>query len=113
MDRLAGLIVRRRRLVLAFTVVFVLFAGAFGGPVVSLLENDDDFEDHGSESILARDAVERATGRSASPDLIALVRLGAPVGTPQAREKIARVARSLRDAYAVAALPGGRVEKLP
>ena len=97
MDRLAGLIVRRRRLVLAFTVVFVLFAGAFGGPVVSLLDNDDDFEDHGSESILARDAIERATGRSASPDLIALVRLGAPIDTPRAREKIARVARSLRD----------------
>ena len=97
MDRLARLIVRRRRLVLAFTVVFVLFAGAFGGPVVSLLDNDDDFEDHGSESILARDAIERATGRSAAPDLIALVRLGAPIDTPQAREKIARVARSLRD----------------
>jgi uncharacterized membrane protein YdfJ with MMPL/SSD domain len=97
MDRLAGLIDRRRRLVLGFTVVFVLFAAAFGGPVVTLLDNDDDFEDHGSESILARDAIERATGRSASPDLIALVRLGAPVDSPQAREKIARVARALRD----------------
>ena len=63
MDRLARLIIRRRRPVLAFTVVFVVFAAAFGGPVVSLLENDDDFEDHGAEAILARDAVERATGR--------------------------------------------------
>ena len=107
MDRLAGLIVRRRRLVLAFTVVFLLFAGAFGGPVVSLLDNDDDFEDHGSESILARDAVERATGRSASPDLIALVRLGAPIDTPQAREKITRVAHSLRDESRGRYHPGG------
>jgi len=97
MDRLARLIIRRRRPVLAFTVVFVVFAAAFGGPVVSLLENDDDFEDHGAESILARDAVERATGRSASPDLIALVRLGAPVDTPEAQEKVARVADALRD----------------
>ena len=97
MDRLARLIDRRRRLVLALTVVLVLFAGAFGGPVVSLLDSDDDFEDHGSESILARDAVERATGRSASPDLVALVRLGAPVDTPQARAKVARVAQALRD----------------
>ncbi len=97
MDRLARLIARRRRLVLALTVVFVAFAGAFGGPVVSLLDSDDDFEDHGSESILARDAVERATGRSASPDLVALVRLGAPVDSPQAQEKVARVARALRD----------------
>jgi uncharacterized membrane protein YdfJ with MMPL/SSD domain len=114
MDRLAGLIVRRRRLVLAFTVVFVLFAGAFGGPVVSLLDNDDDFEDHGSESIFARDAVERATGRSASPDLIALVRLGAAVDTPQAREKIAGVARSLRDpdVAEVVAVRGGEPAEL-
>jgi len=97
MDRLARLIDRRRRLVLAFAVVFVLFAGAFGGQVVSLLDTDDDFEDHGSESILARDAVERATGRSASPDLVALVRLGAPVDSQEAQEKVARVAQSLRD----------------
>jgi uncharacterized membrane protein YdfJ with MMPL/SSD domain len=97
MDGLARLIVRRRRLVLAFTVVFVLFAGAYGGPVVSLLDTDDDFEDHGSESVLARDAVERATGRSASPDMVVLVRLGAPVDSPQAQEKIARVAEQLRD----------------
>jgi uncharacterized membrane protein YdfJ with MMPL/SSD domain len=97
MDRLARLIFRRRRLVLAFTVGFVLFAGAYGGPVVSLLDSDDDFEDHGSESIQARDAVERATGRSASPDMVVLVRAGAPVDSPQAEEKIARVAEQLRD----------------
>ena len=70
----------------------MLFAGAYGGPVVGLLDSDDDFEDHGSESVLARDAVERATGRSASPDMVVLVRLGAPVDSPQAQEKIARVA---------------------
>lgn len=97
MDRLARLIFRRRRLVLAVTLVFILFAGAYGGPVVSLLDSDDDFEDHGSESVLARDAVERATGRSASPDMVVLVRLGAPVDSPQAQEKLARVARELRD----------------
>jgi uncharacterized membrane protein YdfJ with MMPL/SSD domain len=97
MDGLARLIFRRRRLVLAFTVVFALFAAAYGGPVVSLLDTDDDFEDHGSESVLARDAVERATGRSASPDMVVLVRLGAPVDSPQAQEKVARVAQQLRD----------------
>ena len=94
MDRLARLIYRRRRFVLAFAFVFVLFAGAYGGPVVGLLDSDDDFEDHGSESVLARDAVERATGRSASPDMVVLVRLGAPVDSPQAQEKIARVAQA-------------------
>jgi RND superfamily putative drug exporter len=97
MDRLARLIFRRRRVVLAVTVVFVLFAAAFGGPVVGLLDSDDDFEDHGAESVLARDAVERATGRSASPDMVVLVRLGAPVDSPQAEAKIARVADALDD----------------
>jgi uncharacterized membrane protein YdfJ with MMPL/SSD domain len=114
MDRLAGLIVRRRRLVLAVTVVFVLFAGAFGGPVVSLLDSDDDFEDHGSESVLARDAIERATGRSASPDLVALVLLGAPIDTAQARQKVARVAQALRDREVaeVVAVRGGEPAEL-
>jgi uncharacterized membrane protein YdfJ with MMPL/SSD domain len=95
MDRLARLIFRRRRLVLGFTVVFVLFAAAYGGPVVGLLDSDDDFEDHGSQSVLARAAVEQATGRSASPDMVVLVRLGAPVDSPQAEQKIARVAQAL------------------
>ena len=114
MDRLARLIFRRRRLVLAFTLVFVLFAGAYGGPVVGLLDSDDDFEDHGSESILARDAVERATGRSASPDMAVLVRLGAPVDSPQAQEKIARVAEQLRhpDVAEVVAVRDGEPREL-
>ena len=46
--------------------LFVLFAGAFGGPVVGLLDSDDDFDDHGSETVLARDA-RRAGDRAARP----------------------------------------------
>jgi RND superfamily putative drug exporter len=114
MDRLARLIYRRRRLVLAVTVVFVLFAAAYGGPVVGLLDSDDDFEDHGAESVLARDAVQRATGRSASPDMVVLVRLGAPIDSPQAEEKIARVARELRhpDVAEVVAVRDGQPAEL-
>ncbi|HEX5782576.1 MAG TPA: MMPL family transporter, partial [Solirubrobacteraceae bacterium] len=114
MDRLARLIYRRRRLVLAVTVVFALFAAAYGGPVVSLLDNDDDFEDHGSESILARDAVQRATGRSASPDMVVLVRLGAPIDSAEAQEKIGRVAQELRhdDVADVVAVRDGEPREL-
>jgi uncharacterized membrane protein YdfJ with MMPL/SSD domain len=114
MDRLARLIFRRRRLVLAFTVVFVLFAGAYGGPVVGLLDSDDDFEDHGSESVLARDAVQRAAGRSASPDMAVLVRLGAPVDSPQAEQKVARVAQALehRDVAEIVAVRNGEPREL-
>jgi uncharacterized membrane protein YdfJ with MMPL/SSD domain len=97
MAALARLIDRRRRLVLALTVAFVVVAGAVGGPVVGLLDSDDDFEDPATQSIAAREAVERATGRSASPDLVALVRLGAPVGSRQAQAKLRRVAEALRD----------------
>ncbi len=96
-DALARLADHHRRLVLIVAGVFVLFAAAYGGPVVGLLSSDDDFEDHQSESVLARGDVERATGRSAAPDMVVLVRLGAPVGTDKAQQKIARVAGELRD----------------
>jgi RND superfamily putative drug exporter len=97
MQALARTIHRRRRLVLALTLATVLAAGAYGGPVVGLLDTDDDFEDHGSESVIARETVERVTGRSASPDMVVLVRLGAPVESRPAQAKIARVAAALRD----------------
>jgi uncharacterized membrane protein YdfJ with MMPL/SSD domain len=97
MEALARFIDRRRRLVLAATVVLVFLAGAYGGPVVGLLDSSDDFEDSATESVHARDAVERATGRSATPDLVALVRLGAPIDQPQAQQKLQRVAEALRD----------------
>jgi uncharacterized membrane protein YdfJ with MMPL/SSD domain len=89
-DALARLADRRRRLVLSLAAAWVLFAVAFGGPVVGLLDSDDDFEDHQAEAVLARTAVERASGRSASPDMVVLVR-----GAEQA--KIDRVAEELRD----------------
>jgi uncharacterized membrane protein YdfJ with MMPL/SSD domain len=104
MGSLARLIERRRRIVLGFTVVFVLFAAAFGGPVVTLLDNDDDFEDHGSESILARDAIERATGQSAAPDFVALVR-------GQSEEKVARVEAAMRDPDVAAVEPAGAASR--
>jgi uncharacterized membrane protein YdfJ with MMPL/SSD domain len=89
-DALARLADRRRRLVLVVAAVWVAFAVAFGGPVVTLLDSNDDFEDHASESVLARAAVEGASGHSASPDMVVLVR-----DADQA--KVDRVAAALRD----------------
>jgi uncharacterized membrane protein YdfJ with MMPL/SSD domain len=97
LDALARFIARRRRSVLAVAAVAVVVAGIFGGPVVGLLDTDDDFEDPAAESIQARNAVEAATGQSASPDLIALVRLDAPFDSPEAQEKLARVTAEMRD----------------
>jgi RND superfamily putative drug exporter len=97
MKALARFIDRRRRLVLAGAVVLVVVAGAFGGPVVGLLDSGDDFEDPAAEAVHAREAIEQATGRSASPDLVALVRLGAPIDSPRAQAKLRRVAEAMRD----------------
>ena len=97
LDALARFIDRRRRAVLAGAVALIAVAGVLGGPVVGLLDSDDDFEDPASESVVARDAVERATGRSAAPDLVALVRLGAPVDQPPAQARLRRVTAALRD----------------
>ena len=93
------------------SVAVVFAAGAFGGPVVGLLETGDDFSDPRSESIQARDTIERTTGRSSAPDAIVLVRLGAEArhaaGRPQAgggtredREDgdVAKIARPSRGA---------------
>jgi uncharacterized membrane protein YdfJ with MMPL/SSD domain len=97
LDRLAQAIHRRRRRVLWASLAVVVVAGAFGGPVFGLLDNDDDFDDPQADAVLARKDIARATGASASPDLIALVRLGAPVDSPEAQRKLERVAAALRD----------------
>ncbi len=84
-------------MVLVAAVLAVFAAGAYGGPVVGLLDTGDDFEDPASEAVQARDTVERVTGASAAPDAVVLVRLGAEAGTPQARAKLRRVVRLVED----------------
>jgi RND superfamily putative drug exporter len=75
LDALARFTVARRRLVLVFAVVFVVVAGVVGGPVAGLLDTGrEDFDDPSAEAVLAGEDVERATGASVSPDVIALVR---------------------------------------
>jgi uncharacterized membrane protein YdfJ with MMPL/SSD domain len=97
MDRLARFLDRRRRLVLVAFAVLVVLAGAYGGKVVTLLDVGDDFSDPQSESIRARDTIEKTTGRSASPDAIVLVRLGAPAGSPLAQRKLDAVVKRIED----------------
>lgn len=101
-DALARFLHRRGRRVLVGAVLLVGAGGAFGGPVAGILESDDDFADDASEAVLAQERISRATGASASPDLVALVRLGAPVDTAAARAKVGRVVAALREDPAVA-----------
>ena len=97
LDRLAVFIHRRRRRVLWASLVVVLAAGFFGGPVFGLLDSGDDFDDPQAEAVLASRDVQRASGASASPDLVALVRLGAPADSAEAQGRLARVVAALRD----------------
>src|SRR3954462_5092273 len=73
LERLAALIHSRRRRVLWGFLAVVLVAGFFGGPVFGLLDSSGDFDDPQAEAVLAAHDVERATGASATPDVLALV----------------------------------------
>jgi uncharacterized membrane protein YdfJ with MMPL/SSD domain len=94
LNSLARLVFRRRRRVLIGAVLLVFVAGAIGGPVAGLLDSDDDFDPPSAEAVKAREAIAGATGASATPDVIALVRLGAPAGSPAGQEKLQAVAAS-------------------
>lgn len=73
-DALARLANSRPWRVLGLTFVGFVIAGVLGGPVAGLLNSDSDsFSDNSAESALAVEAVEDATGQSASPDLLVLL----------------------------------------
>jgi putative drug exporter of the RND superfamily len=91
---LARLMFRRRRRVLVGTVVLVFVAGAIGGPVAGLLDSDDDFDPPSAEAVQAREAIADATGASATPDIVALVRLGAQADSATAQAKLRDVERA-------------------
>jgi uncharacterized membrane protein YdfJ with MMPL/SSD domain len=93
---LAQLLFRRRRAVLVGAFLVVAMAGVLGGPVAGLLDADDDFDPPAAEAVQAREQLAGATGASAAPDVIALVRPGAPVASPQGQATIARVAEAMR-----------------
>src|SRR5437870_6535610 len=71
LGRLARLTVKRRRLVLAASVVALVLAGAFGGGVFSNLKNGG-FSDPGSESERAK-AILSQTFHAGDPNVVLLV----------------------------------------
>jgi hypothetical protein len=90
-------IFRHRRAIVWCAAVVVLVAAVFALPVFGELGNENDFDDPSAEAVTARNAVNRASGTFATPSVVALVRLGAPVESAQARERIARVRAALID----------------
>src|SRR5215212_408283 len=93
LSRLARLVYRRSRRVLIGAVLLVIVAGAVGGPVAGILDSDDDFDPPSAEAVQAREAIADATGASATPDVIALVRGGDPAAVARAAAgpEVARV----------------------
>jgi len=103
LERLADVVHRRRRLVLAGSLVFVVVAFAIGGRVFSLLTSSGrDFEDPASQSVKARQELERAFGASPDISLIALIRLHSRVQSPAGRSEVRRVASTISVDPAVA-----------
>jgi uncharacterized membrane protein YdfJ with MMPL/SSD domain len=118
LDSLARRVHRRRRRVLIGAVLLVVVAGAVGGPVAGLLDSEDDFDPPAAEAVQARESIAHATGASAAPDVVALVRLGAPIDTRAASERLARVVEAARgpevarvDAYRRGAGPAELVSR--
>ncbi|MFC0533733.1 MMPL family transporter [Phytohabitans kaempferiae] len=95
--RIGHLTVRRRRLVLALTVLFVLGAGAFGANLFGAL-GDGGFADPDAES--SRAAAFLAAAGASTPELVLLVEAPAGVDDPA----VAAAGRDLT--AAVAAEPG-------
>ena len=94
--RLAALAYRRHRRLLALSGLFFVLAAVLGAPVVGELKSEDDFLDPSAESVLGRDALERAAGTKASVEFIALVETGQPVDSSQTRELVDRVSQTIR-----------------
>jgi hypothetical protein len=88
-------IFRHRRTIVWSALVLVVMAAVFALPVFGELGNENDFDDPSAEAVTARNAVTDATGAFAAPSVVALVRLGAPVESAQARERIRASPRSL------------------
>ena len=78
--RLADLAAARPRRILVIAAIGALLAAAAGGPVASKLDaGRDNFDDPGSQSVVAAAALERAAGGvGVEADLFAVVRSADP-----------------------------------
>src|SRR3954451_6382336 len=71
---LADRITAHPRRTLLFVALFVVIAGVVGGPVAGSLKTDGGFAATSSGSARAEARIERATGRDATPRVVALMR---------------------------------------
>lgn len=92
-----------KRVLLGAALVFVI-AAVFGGPVFGALQSEGDFDDANSDSARAEAKVEKATGLTASPEVVVLLEPKSPIDTPAGRAEISAVADDLRSIPQVASV---------
>jgi RND superfamily putative drug exporter len=96
--------IRRPRRILIGALVAFVGAAVLGGPVAGQLDSANGFEDPGSSSVAAREAIQQASGFDASPGVIAVVET--PRGA-QDQGRVAEVARILEG------VPGVTIVRTP
>jgi uncharacterized membrane protein YdfJ with MMPL/SSD domain len=103
LSTLADLIDRRPWRVLVVSLVIAAVAAVFGTDVRQHLK-PRGFDVPGSSSEKARQLIAQASGSDPSNNVLVLVRLPSPYGTPSARETLAAIEARLRRDRAVAAV---------
>ena len=73
--------------------LFVLVAGALGGPVAGVLESGGGFATSDADSVRAIERIEAATGRAPSAGVVLLV--DTPAGLPADADRVAEVTQAL------------------
>src|SRR5215211_2309288 len=102
-ELLTNLADRRAWVVVIVALVFVGFAGYYGGPVAGLLTDDEsNFEDPASESVAAEETLSEAADANPGADVVALVEVNDGIRTSEGREKVREVAGTIADDEAVA-----------
>src|ERR1700687_2172696 len=89
-DRWAGVINRMPWVVVGVAIVFAALSGVFGGPVSKSLEAGG-FQDPSSQSSLALDRLEKATGMRADGGIVALVKTPQGTNSQEALTEVSNV----------------------
>jgi uncharacterized membrane protein YdfJ with MMPL/SSD domain len=84
----------RPRRILLLTLVFVAIAGVIGGPLAGALKSSGGFAPPNSDSQVATNMLQRASGAEPAPGIVLLV--STPDGPAAARLRIAAIDRQLR-----------------
>jgi uncharacterized membrane protein YdfJ with MMPL/SSD domain len=88
LSTLSAAVVRRPRRSLLFVLVFVVIAGAVGGPVAGSLRSSGGFAPAGADSEVALRQLERATGDEPAPGIELLVRTPAGAASASGRTAV-------------------------